>query len=333
MIETLPPAQPDTPDSGADRQARDWVYRLSSSDDPALKAECAAWRAEQPENDAAFRLAWATWHGIGAAPIATGTDWRQELQAIKRGRPWQRRLGVPLALAASLVAILLAPQALLRPDLAVETARAEHRLLALADGSRLTIGAQTGVEVSLDKEERKVVLDHGQAFFEVAHDPNRPFVVLAGRAEIRVLGTKFDVRRVGDEVEVSVLEGRVEVSRRPRLPLIGGKAPERLLTAGTQAELPPEADNFAAPRRATVPPGEWRSGRLYYVDAPLSEIVADANRYSETPVLLASAELGAMRLSASFRAGDMNGFLQNIEASLPVRSERSDDGSVHLVPR
>jgi transmembrane sensor len=186
--------------------------------------------------------------------------------------------------------------------------------------------------VNFDADTRRVVLGGGQAFFEVAHDRNRPFTVIAGNAEISVTGTKFDVRWVGDHVQVAVLEGRVELRRRPLISQLRAEVPERVLTKGQQSELLPER-GFAPPQSVAIAPGDWRAGRFYYLDAPLSEVLADASRYSATPIRAANAEVANMRVTMSFESSDVQNLLGNLEEILPVDTQQQADGSTVIVGR
>nr|WP_246623537.1 FecR domain-containing protein [Sphingomonas colocasiae] len=303
------------------------------SDDAGLTAACAAWRDADPAHDAAFWRAWTTWSGAGRTAIAADESWRAEAAALRSGwRPRARRwiwIAAPVGLAAS-VALALGIPNLTRPAaIEIATRVAETRVVALADGSRVTVGGRSGIEARVDATGRRVELARGQAFFEVAHDPARPFVVVAGDAEITVRGTRFDVRLVGDDVQVSVLEGKVEVRRRGLLSLLSAGAPDAVLTGGQKSELAPQAGAFAPAAPAATVPGEWRSGRLYYADAPLSEILADAARYSAARIEASSPAIGAMSLTMSYRAGDDEGLRHAIEAALPVRVEKR--GTVWMV--
>lgn len=319
---------------GVDAEARDWVLQLMErEDDAALTAACAAWREADPAHEAAFWRAWTAWDGVGLSEAAAGSDWRREAEALRAGCSGSRRWlrwAVPSGLAASVAAALLFYSASSVPGVAVATAVAETRVVALADGSRVTVGGKSGIVAKVGKDSRRVTLERGQAFFEVAHDPAHPFIVVAGDAEITVRGTKFDVRRIGDDVTVNVLEGKVEVRRRGVLTFLSA-APDAVLVGGQASELKPEADAFAAAAPAATGAGEWRTGRLYYADAPLSAIVADAQRYAKVRIEVPSGTVGAMSLTVSYRAGDIEGLQDSIEAALPVRVERRNDGLV-IVP-
>jgi transmembrane sensor len=321
-IASIDPAQ-----ARIDAAARDWVLRLMDSDDDGLGEAAAAWRDADPRHDAAFWHAWRAWNVVGGTDLAAGGDWRAEAAALRKHGRWVRIgwIAAPVAAAASLALVFGLPALRGPAAMQVATRVAETRVVALADGSRVTIGGKSAMKAFVDPAHRKVELESGQAFFEVAHDPAHPFVVVAGDAEITVKGTKFDVRRVGDDVQVSVLEGRVEVRRRGMLTSIVGGSPDAVLTAGQKSELAPSASAFVAAAPVAAPAGEWRTGRLFYADAPLSEIVADAQRYSSIRIRLADASVGSQSLTISYRAGDVDGLEEAIEAALPVRVERKDD--------
>jgi transmembrane sensor len=326
----------DRREEGIDAAARNWVMRLMESDDAGLTEACAAWRDADARNEAAFWRAWKAWNSLGATEAALGGNWRAEAEALRMRRSsvsWGSysgwKIGVPAGLAASIAAFgLLWGGA--APNLELATRVAETRVVALSDGSKITIGGKSSILAFTDPKERRVKLEEGQAFFEVAHDPAHPFIVLAGDAEITVRGTKFDVRRIGDDVKVNVLEGRVEVRRRGLLALLDADKPDAVLKAGQVSELAPSADAFAAAEPAATGAGEWRSGRLYYADAPLSDIIADARRYSNSKIELADGAAG-MSLTVSYRAGDIEGLSASLEAALPVRVEKRQ-GTIKIVP-
>lgn len=324
-------------EAGVEVTARDWVLRLMESDDEAVTEACTAWRDADPSHDEAFWRAWKAWHAVGATEVAQSSDWRAEAGALRARRsPLARfmrggwKVGVPAGVAASVAAYVAIGSMSAAPALTVATRVAETKVVALNDGSKITVGGKSSIEAFTDPKARRVRLEEGQAFFEVAHDPAHPFVVVAGDAEITVRGTKFDVKRIGNDVKVNVLEGRVEVRRRGVLTFLTAGSPDAVLTAGQASELAPSSDAFAKAAPASTSAGEWRTGRLYYADAPLSDIVADARRYANARIDL-SSEVSGLSLTVSYRAGDIEGLSDSIEAALPVRVERRNDGLI-IVP-
>ncbi|MBY8823249.1 FecR family protein [Sphingomonas colocasiae] len=317
--------------------ARDWLL-LEDADASAL-ARRDAWLAESPDHRDAFDEARKVY--LQAARLdALLPGWREEADGhgrsnVVRLKDWALRGAgrfiLPAAMAASIAVAVLGPALTGERPAGIATVTAQTRALALADGSRVTLGAQSGMDVRFDARSRQVVLRRGQAFFEVAHDPGRPFTVIAGDAEIRVTGTRFDVRWIGDTVDVSVLEGRVELRKRRLLPL-GGTAPERVLTAGHHVNLT-EGATFTEVSAPAMTPGEWRTGRLFYSEAPLGEIVSDMQRYTATPIRLGDERVAGLRLTTSIRAGNLDQFVRNVEATLPVIATRGADGSVTFSAR
>ena len=330
-------------DEAIEAAARDWVLKLfRSPNDGVLAARCAAWRSRDPRHEAAFLAAERLWSAIGRTPAAMADDWRREAEQLEAGAqrslggrlriaPW--RIVVPAALAAGLALAVFTPMALQVPQVQVATPKGATRQVALGDGSHVFVGADSKIAVNFDPKSRRVNLSRGEAFFEVAHDPSRPFTVVAGDAEVRVTGTKFDVKHVDGKVVVTVLEGRVEVRRRPILPILREAAPERVLTVGELSQL---ADNAGFTPQARVNPaqaGAWRAGRLSYADTPLADVIADANRYSRTPIRLASPEVGEMRVTTSFRASAVDQFVSDLAQALPVQTAKGPDGILVISAR
>ncbi|MDT9600116.1 FecR family protein [Sphingosinicella rhizophila] len=182
----------------------------------------------------------------------------------------------------------------------IETAVGEVRRVALADGSVATVNTASRLVVDMGKESRKIRLDEGEAWFKVAHDPARPFLVEAGEVRVRAVGTAFSVLRDGEGADVLVTEGIVETW------LVGREAESRRIDAGTaarvslaSAEIETEA---AAPRieRALA----WRQGEIAFDGQTLGEAVAQFNRYNQTKLLVSDPKLGREPVVGYFSATD-----------------------------
>ncbi|MGE5502302.1 MAG: FecR family protein [Ignavibacteriales bacterium] len=274
----------------------------------------AAWRAADPANEAALREAQRVWTALGRTSYARDGRWR--LDAARRTPRW----AAPAAVAASLaVAAVIAPQFLARPDQSVRTATAQTGTVSLPGGEHIYVGARSRVEVRA----RTATLKDGEAFFDAS---NGPLTVQAKGAVIRATGAKFNVRCTPDGLEIAVLEGRVQVLTRT-WPL-AAPTPAADLTGGQQLRMQGAEVATAAP--LTTDPEGWRKGRLLYADAPLREVVADANRYSNRPIRLASRDIGDLRVTVSFRTGAVDELIRNLDAGLPVKAAREADGDIVL---
>lgn len=285
----------------------------------------AAWRAQDPANDAALHDAQVAWAAIGRTRFAREEGWRDEVAV--RPRRW---IPAGAALAASLaVAAVIAPQLTGPRAQALRTDTGQTRQVTLADGSVIFVGARSAVNVKLDQDSRTVVLKDGEAFFDVASHPDRPFTVVAGDAVIRVTGTKFNVCHTPYGVKVAVLDGKAQIFRKRFLS--SPVAADQTIGAGQQVRLD-RHDGLTAPEPVNAEPGGWRQGRVQYADAPLKEVVADANRYSNKPIRLASSEIGDMRVTVSFRAQAVNELVAKLDAALPISARTEPDGDIVLTP-
>ncbi|WP_165793725.1 FecR family protein [Hyphococcus luteus] len=212
-----------------------------------------------------------------------------------------------------------------------ETKIAEIRDVTLSDGSIVTLGAASGVDVLFTQNERRVVLSEGEAFFQVEKDPDRPFIVVADNMLVRVLGTKFDVNLGAKAVGISVLEGRVEVIRpEGDSGVMRDSDIKHVLTAGQKV---------AAAKQGRVQPVEtvdvenvaaWRRGELVWVDTPVRDIIADLNRYSPSKIVLANSEIGDLGYTLALQADDVSRGVRLLASSLGLEAKERPNGDIVL---
>lgn len=200
-----------------------------------------------------------------------------------------------------------------------------QRLTAhLADGSTVELNTDTRLRVKFTGAERRLELVRGQAFFDVAHDASRPFVVRAGPMQVRALGTRFDVRREGPGAAVTLAQGRVGV--RPQT----ANADAWTLSPGQRLRLGP---GVAAPRPFAVDVAAetgWLSGQVTFHDVALADAVAEMNRYERAKIVIAPGVPAAVRVSGVFSAGDEQDFAAAVAANFDLVSTRRADGSLEL---
>lgn len=317
-------------------EAADWLTRHTERDRTGDE-RFEAWIEADPRHlDVYERLA-RTWDDLGGLghlrPLAEPD--RRFPSLATHVRNWLRPqvlAGAATALAALVIAAIYAPSLLPAPAPDYATSIAELRPIALEDGSVVTLGARSGVDVAFSADRREVTLRDGQAFFEVTRNEARPFLVRAGDVLVQVVGTKFDVRRGQDETVISVLEGIVRVST-------DDDAAPRVLHAGEQAVFSHRAGWLtpqpALTEVATIAPSHvaaWRDGRLSYDDALLSEVVADVNRYYGAGVEVRD-EAKAIRITGSFRTNEVEGFLSDLGAAFPVNVSQRESGRYVIAAR
>nr|WP_302053898.1 FecR domain-containing protein [Sphingomonas tagetis] len=323
-------------------EASHWVAENQSGEMTAERREALEiWLHEHPDHAKAFRdmeTLMASVAGLRSlgdleprpmAPLAAPRNRRSAIAYIGGSRPGRIALS---AIAASLAVMLLLPILLPRAETDISTTVAEIRLLKLADGTRVTLGPKSRIRTSVAGSERYAELIYGEAFFEVAHDRSRPFLVNAGDTSVRVLGTRFDVNRGVDRVSTTVLDGVVQV--REEAPLFGS-GPRHVLGAFQQVETKADVALFDARSasgvvKVDVPPGEWREGRLTYANARLADVVDDLNRYYAPGVRIEDPKLADARIATTFMRDDLEAFFANLPLILPVKIGRDSTGEVTI---
>jgi transmembrane sensor len=321
---------------GIEREASEWLARRRLTRD-ADDAAFEAWLAADPRHAATYEAMAAVLEDVASLRSLAELE---PLEAEPTRIGYFRRRSVATrvgAIAAALAAVVALPVLLDRPDIEASTLIAEVRPITLPDGTRVTLGAKSEIKVRFDDGERRVQLTSGEAFFEVADDPARPFVVDSGGAEIRDIGTKFEVKRVAGGVEVGVLEGIVEVGGGG---LLGQRPTVRRLLAGQKVTardtgLGPivSGATVGAVQAAPAAAGAWREGQLTYDDTALVDVVADLNRYYAPGVRLDGAAPGQARLAASFKVHEIDKFLQELPGVAPVVVKREEGGAITITRR
>jgi transmembrane sensor len=200
----------------------------------------------------------------------------------------------------------------------------------MSDGSRVTLNTDSDIRVWLDNRERVVEIDRGEAFFEVAHDPRRPFVVTAGERRVIAVGTQFSVRRERADLRVIVAEGTVRYEGHARnTPRRAGTAagPDAvLLPAGSIARIEGDAVRL---QRLPVDEAErnltWRNGLLTFRGTPLSEAIAEFNRYNTRKLVIEDPAIGSLEVGGVFRSNNVEPFVRLLERGFAIQAAVETD--------
>ncbi|MDH7974479.1 FecR domain-containing protein [Sphingomonas sp. AR_OL41] len=308
-----------------ERRAALWLVRREQPCwSPEEQTALDAWLDESMAHKAAY---WRLEHGwreadrIGALGPATLDE---EAPPSRTARWW------PLAAAASLVGVLaLGAVELARPrpvpvvaDQHFVTPVGGRRVVPLIDGSKVELNTATTMRTAVTAEHREVWLDQGEAYFEIAHMEDHPFVVHAGSRTVTVLGTKFSVRREGDRVTVSVVEGRVKVDDARQVDAV----PTAILTAGDVAVARGPATLLAAKSEERVASTlAWRGGMLNFDRTSLADAVKEFNRYNRKQITIADAETGNIRIGGTFQAANVDAFVRLLHDAYGLRVESGPD--------
>lgn len=351
-------------------EAADWAVILREDAGEENIARWLQWCEADPRNQDAFDRVQEFWRVAGglaeevengeladAARAESIGGERPEPAAPRRRRRLPRFAVAASALLATVAAGALGwnlYQRLYWPEVgaeAVVAAAAEPvRNARLPDGSRFQLASMSTVEVHYSERHRYLQLRDGEAYFSVAHNPERPFVVHLDDARVRAVGTAFNIRRAGQRTVVTVTEGTIEVYREespggaglPRDRKIRAVAGEQVAwedaTQDTpQAEAAPETARLALNdfTVASVDISEvlaWREGRLEYTDEPLYAVIADFNRYSDNPVEIRGDALRRLRFSGTLFTDVTEEWLYALPHLFPVTVRRQGETYV-IEPR
>jgi len=327
------------PDSspGIEAASAAWLARRDRGFTPAEQDEFLQWLAEDPRHRECFAQHEQAWRELNAL-----AHWRPAHSARPNpdllARESTRRTSPAMWLALGAAAALLLTagfvgfsrqRQLATPPVAPAVTVRDYDQKVLEDGSVIDLNRGGEIEVRFTAGERRVWLTRGEAHFTVAKNPARPFIVRAGKVEVRAVGTAFNVRLDPALVEVLVTEGHVQVT-----PPAGG--PELPTLAAGQRALVPEAGR---PRIDTVSADEmsqllaWQPRQLEFDSARLADVVAAFNRHNRIQLELGDATLTDLPVGASFRSNNVEGFVRLLEGTFDIRAERYGDRIVlHRAP-
>ncbi|WP_422368086.1 FecR family protein [Pelagibius sp.] len=303
--------------------ATEWFVRLR--DDPVSDSDRAAfeaWRNADPAHADAYREMERLWRGLDQVDHQSSTARViQDTRGAKGARrPAVRRYATKrLAFAASVAAIVgfsaygLTPAGLFAEH---RTQAGEQSEITLEDGSVLHLNTATAISTEFTADKRQITLHSGEAYFEVAKDISRPFVVDAEIGQVEVLGTAFSVKRRDNRLEVIVTENRVTVSGQEHRPAVAA--------AGQGVRITEAGLTFLA-HTNTETSLAWRRGRLVFDNKPLGEVLAELDRYRKGRIVVLDSALKTLPVTGSFAIDQADKTLGTIEQTLPLRLLRLSD--------
>ncbi len=321
-----------------EEEAALWIVKMDRGPlSPEDRARFDAWRLASPAHADAFARLNGHWNELDALGALADSPQRKPGGIAAWGA-----MGLAAAAIAAAVVMLgpSLPQQALPDAVSVadstpavvgvyQTAIGKQSRIELADGSIVTLNTASQIEVRLMETERSVRLLEGEAFFEVSHDPSRPFRVYAGNGVTSAIGTAFSVRLKGEEVEVLVSEGKVSFAEVAAI--AASVEPVAYITAGETGVFSERVKTIEAVEAEEVSRKlSWRGGRLEFAGEPLSSVVEDISRYTGIEIEIASEELARMRVGGSYEVGEVDAMLEQLETSFGLDVERLDDMHVRI---
>jgi transmembrane sensor len=310
-------------------EAADWLVEFQTGEPDALTRErFTGWLGSSPEHVRAYIELVAFWEDaslydrgrainvealIAAAraepnvvPLMEPGSTEPKTRPARAYRSWAGGLPMRVGIAACLALLAIAAFVISQPPI-YSTGIGEQRTVRLADGSSVELDAVSRIQVHFSAHERRVDLLEGQALFRVAKNAQQPFVVVSGGTRVRDVGTQFDINRRPSGTVVTVLEGRVSVTR-PDWSIpdrISALEPLRPIEvdAGEQVLVAPHMIPRLQPANLTTATA-WTRNELIFDATPLPEAAAEFNRLNTRQLVIEGQQLQSFHISGVFPALD-----------------------------
>ena len=307
--------------------AAEWIARRDNDDEWTHQQQCDldAWLDESAAHRVAYlrlNAAWQRADRLRALRNAESLTRPFPVPPSLRNRAFTRTIwgSRTVACIAVLAATLLLDGDLHRrasPQM-FSTPIGSRESVSLEDGSKLTLNTSTRLRARIDANERVLWLDEGEAYFDIAPDATRPFVIIAGNRLVTVVGTKFSLRLDGDRLQVDVIEGRVQVQSKVSSPTVlsGG---ETAIEDGSSVLVSRRTE------RQSQAATSWLEGRLVFDQVTLAEAAAQFNRYNRKKLVITDAAAANVQIGGTFESGNVEGFARLVQAGLGLAVEFHDD--------
>lgn len=320
-------------------EAAAWIVKLHGQQrDAEMEAAFRSWLSAEAENAREFERVTETWEaGASAVPGMP------RVALPKSKQRWNTRRVAAVAACMMILGLGLWSVPGLWGGVSYDTGIGEQRIVRLEDGSRVILNADTRLSVALGENERKVQVTRGEALFEVAGDPQRPFYVNAGTYRVEALGTEFSVRLQPERTTVVLVEGSVAVSARDGLviqdvstvpdgPAEVSRDPpvsEPVVLSPGQRLTMESTGNAKLDRPRPENLNAWRRGEVVLDRTTLKDAVAEMNRYDQTQLIVDDADIARLSVSGIYHAGDSAGFAHTIARLYGLRVEE-EGGRIRL---
>lgn len=307
-------------------QAIAWLLQVREAPaDANLQQAFADWLAADTAHRLAYEQAQAQWAWMERFKDQRFRARDEALRYRPSARhPVQGRLAVCGAAAAILLGVglaLFSPQGWYGMPHHYSVGKGQKQTIALSDGSSLEMNTDTELRVRFNRHERRVELLRGEAFFNVIHDTERPFVVHAANVSIRDIGTAFDVYRQAEQVSIAVQEGVVEVE---------GRQQRQQLNAGQQMAIGNDNRFIPLAQADVASATAWRQGLLVFRGRRLAEVLAEIARYHDVQIRLPDQKLAELKVNGSFRTEQLDNMLNAVANLLPLNVKRVGEREIVL---
>ena len=334
-----------------EKEAAEWVIRKDKGFTAEEQDQFFQWLADDPRHGEIFADNSQSWDNFEML-----AEWRPKhssepnpdllatIRPARKVKLWSGALALAAVLA--LVAVVWSVRSTDEPaqtfdSYVIQYDALDHGFHLLEDGSEIDLNEDTELLVAYSAAERRVELRSGEAHFIVEKDPIRPFVVVAGGATVRAVGTAFNVRLEEDSVEVLVTEGRVRMedsnthgyrdfkTQLPKLPVQDLLSGQRSII--TFAEENPSVETISVETEEMDRLLKWKPDKLDFPSMPLSEAVMEFNKRNDVQIVIADSEIASVTISLlNFRSNNINGFVRLLNMTMAIDADRQTEDEIIL---
>lgn len=347
LVRNMKELSPEFPESTpVEKQAAQWIARMDRGLTSEEQDAYIEWlTADERHRQAMANYQWAwgeidrlagvqTIHHEKIDPdiLAPNTEIEPKHNTRRNLIAWIATVPIAAVLALTLLYIVWPANERPEPRIGQSEFKPAIELMArieqqsLADGSKVYINRGSSVEIAYTSDERRVYLTKGEANFEVAKDPNRPFIVNVAGVDVRAVGTIFSIKLSDDSVDVIVTEGKVNV--KPIASVFSSKKPvdDSFLEMGQRAKVRLGGENpmvevvtLSHPEMEDAT--RWQPRLLDFESTPLREIVDEFNSSNPIQVVLGDSTLETFLISSTFWSDNVEGFVRLLESTFEMEAE------------
>ena len=304
------------------KRAAAWLEQRDSGDwSDEDRAQFDAWLNASADHRVEFLRVQAAWDRSARLSVLRSAD-------TGEAPPHSRAIGTKIFGVVAVLAVIAATgwgvNAYLSGEryTAYTTTVGGHETLALDDHTKIELNTDTAIRVSDNAQERKIILDRGEAYFQVTHDARRPFVVLVGNSRVTDLGTKFFIRRDAAKLEIGVMEGRAGLES-------ADQAKPTILSPGEVAVASGDSVSVKKASQTAIKNAlEWRRGVLVFENATLAQAATELNRYNHEKLIIADSAAAKLTFGATLPTTDVDAFTEVAKEVLGLRVEKRGDAIV-----
>jgi len=298
-------------------QAAAWLRRRQGEWNDARQTEFDAWLAQTSAHQVAFWRLEAAWERGSRLEALRNTPMPSRAEPQRPG--WLRFTKMAAAVIAVAAIGATAYLATRTGDAVYATALGERKVVTLGDGSRIELNTDTSLRIAANATERKVILERGEAFFQIVHDGTHPFTVIARGHRITDLGTKFTVREGRDSLQVTLVEGSAEIA-----PAAAADRDHSIVLKPGEVAVATAASIAVLKKPAAELNDEmaWRRGMLIFDRTTLADAAAEFNRYNDTKLVIADRSIAKQTIGGKFSTADVSGFVEIMQQLMGLRVER-----------